>query len=74
MEEIRRRYIVTLAAITCITCLISGIIIAGKNTRYMCFGEEFSTISISDIREKESLCYNWCRDILKFNILNLDKH
>ena len=64
MEEIRRRYIVTLAAITCITCLVSGIIIARENTRYMCFGEEFSTISISDIREKESLCYNRCRDIL----------
>lgn len=64
MEKIRRRYILTLAFITCITCLVSGIIIAEKNTRYMCFGEEFSTVSLSDFREKEILCYNWCRDIL----------
>lgn len=62
MEKIRRRYLLTLTAITCVTCLVSGIIIAEKNTEYMCFGEKFSTVSVHDL--KETLCYNWCRDIL----------
>lgn len=46
MQKARRFYAVMLTVIMCITCLVSGTIIADKNTRYMSFGEEYRTVDV----------------------------
>lgn len=49
MQKLRRAYAVALTVITCLTCLVAGTIIAEKNTRYMCFGDEYSSVSLNEI-------------------------
>lgn len=46
MQKARRFYAVMLTVIMCITCLVSGTVIADKNTRYMSFGEEYKTVDV----------------------------
>lgn len=46
VQKARRFYAVMLTVIMCITCLVSGTVIADKNTRYMSFGEEYKTVDV----------------------------
>ncbi len=57
MEKIRRAYAVALTVICCITCLLAGTVIAEKNTRYMCFGEEYKVVDLSDFSPIRFILY-----------------
>lgn len=60
MSKIKETYVKITTTIICVTALISGVITAEKNTRRICFGEEYNVINLTCV--KSYIC----------DILNID--